>query len=85
MFSEKWTKQKEVWEAYRGNLKLVIEEENKLTEELEGKVVLTSDHGNCIGKYGIYAHPPGLRVKELVKVPGVVLKDTEKKIEGIEV
>ena len=66
---------KEFWQAYKDNLKLVMKEVMKLTQKLKGKVVLTSDHGNALGEYGIYEHPEGVRIEELVKVPWVVLKN----------
>lgn len=67
-----------VWEAYKSNLKLVMREVKKLGQELKGKVVLTSDHGNCMGEYGIYDHLAEIRIEELVKVPWVILKNTSK-------
>lgn len=65
--------EKKVWKAYKDNLKLVMGEANKLKEKFDGKIVLTSDHGNCIGEYGIYGHPYEVRIPELVKVPYVEL------------
>lgn len=41
--------------------------------------MLTADHGECFGEYGVYAHPSGVRIDELVKVPWIVLKDRRKK------
>lgn len=55
--------------AYEDNLKLVLEETKKLVEELEGKKVITSDHGNLFGEHFMYGHPYGLRFKELTEVP----------------
>lgn len=63
-------------QAYRENLKLVMQEVRKLTEKLNGKVIVTADHGDFLGEYGLYGHF-GLRAKELVKVPWYVLKDEE--------
>lgn len=66
---------KDVWEGYRENLKLVLTEVHKLSDKLNGKVILTSDHGNGFGEYSIFGHPEKLRIEELVKVPWVVLKE----------
>ena len=41
----------------------------RLLPYLEGKIVISSDHGNCFGEHGVYGHPSGLRYKELVIVP----------------
>ena len=46
-----------------------------LIESLDGKTVVTSDHGNLFGRrlwpipLQKYGHPPGLRFPELIEVP----------------
>lgn len=70
-----------VWEAYTENLDLVLDEAVDLLEALDGKSVLTADHGNFVGerlspipsrrKYG---HPYGVHAEELVKVPWFVIE-----------
>lgn len=67
-----------VKKAYRENLKIVMGEVDKLKKKLSGRVILTSDHGNAIGEYGLYGHGSSLRMGVLVKVPWVVLKDEVK-------
>ena len=62
------------------NLKLVMKEVKKLFDELHGKVVITSDHGNHLGEYRVFGHMKGLRTKQLVKVPWLVVKDEEKEV-----
>ena len=69
-----------VKKAYKGNLKIVMKEVEKLKEVLPGRVILTSDHGNLFGEYGLYGHGGGLRAEGLVKVPWVILKDEKKDI-----
>ncbi|MFC6727840.1 hypothetical protein ACFQDG_04205 [Natronoarchaeum mannanilyticum] len=65
----------EVWSLYRENLEYVWHHAETLTEELGGKSVVTSDHGEMFGErlspFPIrgYAHPIGLRSPELVDVP----------------
>lgn len=66
-------KEKEAWRAYKMNLKLVIKEAENLKNNLEGKIALTSDHGNCIGEYGLYGHFQS-RIEELVRVPWKVFQ-----------
>lgn len=69
-----------VKKAYKGNLKIVMKEVKKLKEELPGRVILTADHGDLFGEYGLYGHGHSLRAEGLVKVPWVILKDEKKDI-----
>ncbi|MGN8214487.1 hypothetical protein [Halococcus salifodinae] len=65
----------EVWAAYAENLELVLEHTADLAAELDGRTVLTTDHGNAIGERAwplplrLYGHPEGLRLPALVRVP----------------
>lgn len=70
--------QKEVWGAYKNNLELLEPSITKLKEQIEGKTILTSDHGNLIGENGIYGHPKNCDVKALKEVPIRVLKGDKK-------
>ena len=51
--------EQEFRDAYRSNLIYVKQKIEKLPE-LEGKTIITADHGNIFGKRGMYAHPPGV-------------------------
>ena len=68
-----------VWRAYAENLDVVESEVRRLVECLDGKSVVTSDHGNLVGErlwpvpLRRYGHPGGLRVAELVEVPWLEL------------
>lgn len=64
----------EVKRAYRDNLKLVLQEVNKLLAQLEGKIVITSDHGNCLGELYLYGHP-NIAVTSLRQVPWMVVDE----------
>lgn len=64
-----------VWIAYIRTLRLVMNEIYKLVDQLNGKVVISSDHGNLMGEYFKFSHIPHLRVKHLVKVPWLILKN----------
>lgn len=57
------------WNAYRDNLEFVWSDVELLMENVEGKVGVTADHGNCFGKWGAYGHPSGLVSPELRRVP----------------
>lgn len=64
-----------VWEAYKENLELALVEVQHVLAELDGKSVITSDHGNLLGErlypFGskVYGHPPEVRHEGLCKVP----------------
>lgn len=60
-----------VEEGYRDNMNYVYEHLKDLEKELEGKTILTSDHGNLIGEAGFYGHPANRNEKGLRKVPFV--------------
>lgn len=61
-------------QAYEANLALGLEWALKLAKVLKGRVVITSDHGNLFGEYGLFHHPVGVHVPELVQVPWLELK-----------
>jgi hypothetical protein len=64
-----------VWEAYVENFELVCEHATELVAALDGKSVITSDHGNLFGErlwpipMRRFGHPPGVRPPALVDVP----------------
>lgn len=67
-----WSK---IWEAYQANLREIMNALRPLAEEIEGKTVVTSDHGNLCGENGM-GHHPGMRSeKPLREVPWVKLYD----------
>lgn len=59
----------EMLDAYFANLKLVLIYVKQLLKHLEGKVVITSDHGNCFGEYGLIGHPWKVKIAALREVP----------------
>lgn len=61
--------EQELWKAYKDNLEYVLPHVDKASEILEGEDLLTSDHGNLVGKNGLYGHPERLNLKDLRKVP----------------
>ena len=64
----------EAWEAYCSNLKYIKESLETLKPDLNGELVLTSDHGNLFGERGMYAHPPKAHLKTLTEVPWIKVK-----------
>lgn len=68
----------ETIEAYAENLVIVMEDIESLLDELNERVVVTSDHGNMYGGRSwpvpirVFGHPRNLRLSELVTVPWAV-------------
>jgi hypothetical protein len=58
-----------VWQAYRENLELTLPHVEELIDAVEGKSVITSDHGNSFGEWFVYGHPARTYLKNLVYVP----------------
>jgi hypothetical protein len=75
MLARSEVSREDVWRAYQSNLKRVFPAVRTLLNELEGKTVVTSDHGNALGEWAkpflvrVYGHPPGIRISALVEVP----------------
>ena len=74
-----WVKQrkglldgKEVWDSYLANLRYVLEDVTLLRDNIDAdKLVITSDHGNARGEWGIYGHP-NVPLTCLREVPWIV-------------
>lgn len=74
----------EVWAAYKENLKIVVPFAFKLAQNLRGKTVITSDHGNALKNLffpfiKIVGHPDRIYIPELIKVPWLEFKSKERK------
>lgn len=73
------TTKEEVRTAYRENLEIVLEAVERLRSDLNGKTIVSADHGELLGDrlYPIpvrgYGHPPGLRAPSLIHVPWLEL------------
>lgn len=65
----------EVWKAYVDNLNHVLPHVETLLKELEGKSVVTADHGNSFGERARpipireWGHPKNVYIDEVVTVP----------------
>ena len=55
--------------GYKSNLEYVLEYVKKLLPELNGKIIISSDHGELFGEYDEYGHPGGVYYRELLEVP----------------
>lgn len=77
--------QSEVWDAYVRTLQRALPAVERLIAGLDGKTVVTSDHGNMVGERASpipikeWGHPRGVYTEELVKVPWLVIESGERK------
>lgn len=61
-----------VWEGYRENLRLALDDIELLLDSVDAeRVVITSDHGNSLGELGIYGHWPMMPMASQREVPWV--------------
>lgn len=68
----------EFWHAYRDNLRLVLDEVASLLTNLDADtVVLTADHGEAFGEWGIYGHPAGALHPVVKNVPWIETTATD--------
>lgn len=74
----------EFWEGYNENLDIAFEYVAELLDGIDGKVVISADHGNMVGERQKpvptkrhYGHPWGVYTTELVKVPWFVINGDE--------
>ncbi|RJT04120.1 hypothetical protein [Halococcus sp. IIIV-5B] len=67
-----------LWRAFRENLDAVLPHVDDLLKTLDGRTVVTADHGQMIGERSFpipfreYGHPPGIYTHELLTVPWLV-------------
>lgn len=60
----------EVWQGYQDNLRYVLDDISRLLRNIDAEsVIITSDHGNGLGEWGIYGHPPNMPLNSLRQVP----------------
>lgn len=66
---------------YRENLEIVLSHVEQLLEAIEGRTVVTSDHGNMMGERASpipireWGHPNGLYTDELISVPWLIIEE----------
>lgn len=92
--SEKWVVDVMAWDRVKegtldvqllrqatiDNLLLVLEEVEKLVEQLEGKIVITADHGEAFGEYFVFEHPSSVYIKALAEVPWFVIDKGKRRL-----
>lgn len=77
---------KTVWSAYVENLIIVLKSVKNLLSVIEGKTVITSDHGNLFGErlwpFPIkeYGHFGGIYKKSIIKVPWLEIESGNRRL-----
>jgi hypothetical protein len=75
-----------IWRAYRATLDRALPAVERLLDELDGRVVVTADHGNMVGERARpvpvveWGHPAGLYTEQLVRVPWHVREGERREI-----
>lgn len=70
----------EVVDAYRDNLREVLEEVQLLLSNIDAThTVISADHGNAIGEWGVYGHPSGVPVPSVRDVPWALTSASDNK------
>jgi len=77
--------EKEIKKCYEESLDIVLEEVKELTKLINGKSVVTSDHGEMLGERGLvqkrYGHPHDIYNNKLRKVPWFIINsDSQRNI-----
>jgi hypothetical protein len=61
----------EVWDGYVANLEYVLDHVETFMENVSGEVLITADHGNLLGEWGMYSHPDWVPLPALKRVPWI--------------
>lgn len=76
---------RDLYAAYVENLVVALPHVERLLDTVEGKSVVTADHGEMIGERAApfpvreYGHPRGIYVPELVEIPWLVVEDGDRR------
>lgn len=67
-----------IWEAYRANLEYVLDDIAVLLKNIDvDRALLASDHGNALGEWWTWGHPPGIYIPVNRRVPYVEVDATD--------
>jgi glucan phosphoethanolaminetransferase (alkaline phosphatase superfamily) len=70
---------KKAWESYLADLRYVLDDVELLLDNIDAeRVVISSDHGEAFGEYGIYGHPIGSLHPHVRTVPWAVTTASDK-------
>jgi len=62
-------------EYHEENLRIALESVTELLDDLDGKVVVTADHGEAFGEQGVWEHHIETHIPPLVEVPWLELPE----------
>lgn len=63
---------KNVWKSYISSLRMALDQVEVFLNNINAeKVIISSDHGEAFGEFGIYGHPAGVPHPVVKKVPWV--------------
>lgn len=65
-------------QATLDNLELVLGEVQKLIDKLDGRIIVTADHGEAFGEKFVFGHSSGIYTKELTEIPWFIVKNGKK-------
>jgi len=66
-----------LWDAYQSNLEIALEQVDVLLDNIDAdRVIVTSDHGNALGRAGRYGHPKDALIPGVRRVPWAVVGST---------
>ncbi len=74
----------EIWTDYGKNLLGVLDEVQRIVEHVTGKVVITADHANAMGEWGLYGHPEYVPAPVIKAVPWVEIQGNGKEFDESE-
>ena len=64
--------QEECWEAYKDTLQVGLDSVEVLLNSIDAnRVIISADHGNAVGEWGVYGHPRNIPLAPLRQVPWV--------------
>lgn len=67
-----------IWESYLNNLRYVLDSVALLRRNLDApRTIITADHGNSFGEWGIWGHPERVPTPQLRRVPWVQIEATD--------
>lgn len=75
----------DLWPAYRRNLELALDAVERLCGSVDGRIVVSSDHGNVVGERAFpipireWGHPSRLYLDVLVTVPWLVVEGSDRR------
>lgn len=68
----------EFWRVYKDNLRWVLDDiDERLLDNMDAEIVFTADHGNALGEWGEWHHPPGAIGPSVRRVPWAAVESTD--------